>query len=66
MSSTKTTITGVIAILVAVLGAVKSLLDGVNVDWSSVIAAVSAGIGLIMARDNSVTSEEAGATEPKV
>jgi hypothetical protein len=30
-------------------------------DWGAVAAAVMAGIGLIAARDNNVTSEQAGA-----
>jgi hypothetical protein len=30
-------------------------------DWGAVVAAIIAGIGLISARDNNVTSEQAGA-----
>ena len=50
----KTTLAGVGAILVAVGGALKSLFDGdptTNIDIASTIAAVTAGIGLIMAKD---------------
>ena len=64
MSSIKTTILGVLSILSAVSGSVTALLDAdplTNPDWTVVAAAVSAGIGLIMARDNSVSSEKAGA-----
>jgi hypothetical protein len=32
-----------------------------NPDWSVVIATVTAGFGLLFARDNNVSSEEAGA-----
>ena len=64
MVSWKTTVMGVCAILSAVVGAVKLLVDGdpaTNPDWTAVIAAVAAGIGLIAARDNDKTSESAGA-----
>lgn len=62
--SWKTTAGGVGAILAAVGGAVSLMFDGnpnTNPDWTSVIAAVTAGFGLIFARDNSVSSEDAGA-----
>ena len=64
MVSWKTTVMGVCAILTAVVGAVKLLVDGdpaTNPDWTAVIAAVAAGIGLIAARDNDKTSESVGA-----
>ena len=61
MKSWKTTVTGVCAIVVAVAGAVSALVAGHPVDWTAVIAAVSAGIGLVAARDNKVTSEDVGA-----
>ena len=54
MKNTKTTLAGVGAILVAVGGALKSLFDGdpsTNVDLTTTIAAVTAGIGLIWAKD---------------
>jgi len=50
----KTTLAGVGAIMVAVGGALKSLFDGdpsTNLDLTTTIAAVTAGIGLIMAKD---------------
>ena len=62
--SWKTTTTGAVAIIMAVCGALKVLVDdnpAPNPDWPAPIAAVMAGIGLITARDNKVTSEEAGA-----
>jgi len=64
MKSWQTTATGVLAIVVAIGGAVQLLLDGdavTNPDWNAVAVAVTAGIGLIFARDNAVTSETAGA-----
>jgi hypothetical protein len=54
MKNTKTTLAGVGAILVAVGGALKALFDGdpnTNLDIASTIAAVTAGIGLIWAKD---------------
>lgn len=62
--SWKTTAGGIGAILAAVGGAVNLLFDGnpaTNPDWTTVIASVTAGFGLIFARDNAVTSEDAGA-----
>lgn len=54
MKNTKTTLAGIGAILVAVGGAMKALFDGdpsTNLDLTTTIAAISAGIGLIMAKD---------------
>ena len=56
MKNTKTTIAGIGAILVAVGGALKALFDGdpsTNLDLTATIAAISAGVGLIMAKDAS-------------
>ena len=64
MKSWKTTVMGVCAILTALAGAVSLLADGdpaTSPDWTAVCAAVAAGIGLIAARDNRVTSEDVGA-----
>ena len=64
MMSWKTTASGVLAIVVAVGSAAILLLDGdaaTNPDWNSVIAAVMAGLGLILARDNDKSSESVGA-----
>ena len=64
MKSWKTTAAGVGAILVAVGAAMSAQFDADAAtvpDWGAVLAAIIAGIGLIMARDNSVTSEQAGA-----
>ena len=64
MNSWKTTVFGICAILTAVAGAVKLLVDNdpaTSPDWTAVCAAVAAGIGLIAARDNSKSSESVGA-----
>lgn len=56
MKNTKTTLAGIGAILVAIGGTLKALFDGdpsTSVDLTATIAAVSAGIGLIMAKDAS-------------
>ena len=62
--SIKTTVVGVLAVLMAVLGAAQLLLDGdpaTSPDWNAVGAAIMAGVGLILARDGDKTSEEVGA-----
>ncbi len=54
MKNTKTTLAGIGAILVAIGGALKALFDGdpsSNVDLAATIAAVTAGVGLIAAKD---------------
>ena len=63
-ASWKTTTAGVAAIVVALATAVGALFDADPTtlpDWGAVAAAVMAGVGLIVARDNNVTSEKAGA-----
>lgn len=64
MKSWKTTTAGVGAILVALGSAMTAMFDADPLtvpDWGAVVAAIIAGIGLISARDNNVTSEQAGA-----
>ena len=54
MKNTKTTLAGIGASLVAVGGTLKAIFDGdptTSVDPTATIAAISAGIGLIMAKD---------------
>jgi hypothetical protein len=63
MKNTKTTLAGVGAILVAVGGALKAIFDNdptTNLDLTTTIAAVTAGIGLIWAKD----AKEAEVTKP--
>jgi peptidoglycan/LPS O-acetylase OafA/YrhL len=62
--SHKTTLAGIGAILVAGGSLLQALFDGnpsTEPDYAALVAAVMAGLGLIFARDNSVTSEQAGA-----
>lgn len=63
-ASWKTTTAGIAAIVAALATAVGALFDADPTtlpDWGAVAAAILAGIGLIAARDNDVTSEKAGA-----
>ena len=64
MKSWKTTTAGVLAIVAAIATELAASFDSdplTVANWDIVIAATLAGIGLIFARDNSVTSETAGA-----
>lgn len=63
-SSWKTTAAGISAIVASVAGALNLMFDGntlTNPDWTSVIAAITAGIGLLTARDNDKSSEDVSA-----
>ena len=58
MKSWKTTTLGVLTILGVIIGAAKTMLDGdpsTNPDYTSIIASITAGVGLIMAKDANVT-----------
>ena len=62
MKSWKTTLTGLITLLITIMSGIKAVVDGdpaTNVDINEVIGAV-VGIGLLFARDNNVTSEQLG------
>ena len=48
----KTTIAGVATALVAVSHAVIELMNGGTPDWATTIAAVTAALGLLFARDS--------------
>ena len=64
MTSWRTTTAGIAAIVVAIGTAVGALFDVDPLtlpDWGAVAAACMAGIGLLAARDNKVSSEQAGA-----
>lgn len=47
----KTTASGIATILVASLNAFLGILNGTPVDWNATIAAIFAGVGLIVAKD---------------
>lgn len=61
MKSWKTTLAGVCAIVAALAGAGADLAAGHSVNLAALLPAIMAGVGLIAARDNGVTSEQAGA-----
>ena len=63
MASWRTSLSGILAIVLALTAAAQALLDGnpaTNPDWTSVGAAVMAGLGLLNARDAKVSSEAQG------
>lgn len=63
MKSWKTTVAGILTALIPTLNAVSAFLDGDPLtipDWGLAIAGITAGLGLLFARDNSVSSEDAG------
>jgi hypothetical protein len=64
MASWKTTAAGIGAILTAAGMALSAHFDADSTtvaDWGAVLAAIIIGVGLIVARDNDVSSEEAKA-----
>lgn len=63
LRSRNTTVLGLVAIAMATLGALQLLADGnpaTNPDWNAVVAAVSAGLGLLAAKDGDKKSEDVG------
>jgi 1,4-dihydroxy-2-naphthoate octaprenyltransferase len=60
MQSYKTTIAGIAAIMTAIAGAASAWSADQPIDWTTVLAAVMAGIGLIAAKDH-----KAGDKAPK-
>jgi hypothetical protein len=66
MKSWKTTVAGIGTIVGAVGVALAAQFDNDPAtipNWGGIIAAITAGIGLISARDNGITSEQAGAKD---
>lgn len=62
--SWKTTTAGIASIVVAIASCVQAHFDGDPAtvpNWEVAVAALVAGLGLIFARDNGVSSEQAGA-----
>lgn len=62
--SWKTTVAGVAAILTAVGSALTAMFDNdpaTVMDIGATVAAIMAGVGLILARDNDKSSEDVGA-----
>jgi hypothetical protein len=59
--SWKTTALGISTVTAAVASIAGSLAHGTPVDWTTNIAAIAAGLGLIFARDNNKTSTQVGA-----
>ena len=58
MTNWKTTALGVITLLIAVLSAVKAVIDNDPTtvpDWGALVAAATAGFGLIAAKDHNIT-----------
>jgi hypothetical protein len=64
MTSWKTTLAGIAAIVAALATAVSAQFDNDPAtvpDWTMVIGLITAGVGLVLARDNNKTSEQVGA-----
>lgn len=67
-SSKNTTVVGICMILGAIAQALIAIFDGdeaTSINWEATMMAVVAGYGFLKARDNNVTSEQAGATPPQ-
>lgn len=61
MKSWRTALTGILTIIAALSSAALTYFKtGAMPDFGVLIAAITSGIGLITARDNQVSSEEAG------
>lgn len=64
MTSWKTTLAGIAAIVAALGTALSAQFDNDPAtvpDWTMVIGLITAGVGLVLARDNNKTSEQVGA-----
>lgn len=58
--SWKTTVSGILAILIAAGNAAQAMINGTPVDMASTLAAIMAGIGLITAKDHNVSGGAVG------
>lgn len=64
MNSKNTTVAAIAAAFGAIATAVTFIFDGdpaTNPDWGTTIGLLAAAFGLLKARDNNMTSEDAGA-----
>ena len=64
MKSWKTTLAGIASIVAAVATALSAQFDNdpnTVPNWTVVISLITAGVGLVLARDNDKTSEQVGA-----
>jgi hypothetical protein len=61
MNSWKTTLSGIAGILAGIVMGLRALTGEGPADFAGAIAAVTAGVGLLLARDNDKSSESAGA-----
>ena len=67
MNNRNTTIAGIGTILVAVGSVLTAMFDGdaaTNADFASAVAAVIAGVGLILAKDAKAPADTTTATNP--
>jgi hypothetical protein len=60
MKSWKTTTSGIATIVLVICQVVIDVTEGKPVDVPTLIAAFTAGLGLLFARDNNKTSEDVG------
>jgi hypothetical protein len=65
MKSWRTTTSGLATILATLAHVFDAIADGKPIDFTVAIAGITTGIGLLHARDNKVTSEDAGARPPQ-
>lgn len=66
LTSWRTSLMGVLAIIGAVVSAATALLDGdplTQPDWATLSAVVATSLGLLHARDNKVSSVKAGVAD---
>ena len=61
VKSWKTTVCGVLSLVVIGIGVAKSILSGVAVDWGTIVPAFMAGLTGLLAQDHDVTGTAATA-----
>ena len=59
--SWRTNLSGLLTIFATLGHVADALLAGKPIDWTIAMAGLTSGIGLLTARDNKVSSEQAGA-----